>query len=111
VPASPQTPDRDPPRNNGPVQYPPGSWSDRLRMISWLALGIALYAVSIIAGPERPLIQTTLYKFGHVTTLAFIGYWISRHALGRVSADPSLGNILGRAIVMGAVVIAGSLGL
>jgi hypothetical protein len=100
-----------PVQNNGPTQYPPGSLRDRLRMISWLTFGIVFYVLSLIVGPGQPLIQTTFYKFGHVTTLAFIGYWVSRHALGRVSDNPSLGNMIARAIVMGAVVIAGSLGL
>jgi hypothetical protein len=84
---------------------------DKFRMAAWLAFGIAAYFASIAVGPDNPVIQTTLYKIGHVTTLAWIGYWISRNAIGRLDLTSDTGDKLGRAIVMGAVIIAGSLGL
>jgi hypothetical protein len=84
---------------------------DRLRMAFWLLAGVLCYALSLVVGPDNPVIQTTLYKIGHVTTLAWIGYWISRNAIGRLDLTSDQGDKLGRALVMGAVIIAGSLGL
>jgi hypothetical protein len=84
---------------------------DKFRMAIWLAFGLAAYAASLFIGPGNPIIQTTLYKIGHVTTLAWIGYWISRNAIGRLDLTSDQGDKLGRALVMGAVIIAGSLGL
>lgn len=84
---------------------------DKFRMAIWLAFGIVAYLLSLYVGPANPIIQTTLYKVGHVTTLAWIGYWISRNAIGRLDLTSDQGDKLGRALVMGAVIIAGSLGL
>ncbi|MEJ0004430.1 MAG: hypothetical protein WDN30_14405 [Pararobbsia sp.] len=85
--------------------------ADKLRMSIWLVLGIACYVASIYVGPSNPVVQTTLYKIGHVTTLAWIGYWIARKGVGRVDATATQGDKLARALVIGAVIIAGSLGL
>ena len=85
--------------------------TDRMRMVIWLAFGLAAYAASLFVGPSNPVIQTTLYKIGHVTTLAWIGYWISRHSVGRITTTATQGDKLSRALVVGAVIIAGSLGL
>jgi len=85
--------------------------TDKMRMIVWLVAGVLLYFASIAVGPGEPIIQTTLYKLGHVTILAWVGYWISRHALGRVSTGATDGDKLARALVMAGVIIAGSLGL
>lgn len=86
---------------------------DRMRMITWLIFGLALYLASWFAGNDHPFIQTILYKTGHVTTLAWVGYWISRHAVGRISqtAKTTEGQYLARAIIIAGVIIAGSLGL
>ncbi len=84
---------------------------DKFRMAVWLAAGIVAYLLSLYVGPANPIIQTTLYKVGHVTTLAWIGYWISRNAIGRLDTTSDQGDKLGRALVMGAVIVAGSLGL
>jgi hypothetical protein len=86
---------------------------DRLRMITWLIFGLALYLASWFAGTDHPFIQTILYKTGHVTTLAWIGYWIARHAIGRIglASKPTDGEYLARAIIVAGVIIAGSLGL
>lgn len=85
--------------------------SDKARMVIWLLFGIAAYAASLYAGPANPVIQTTLYKIGHVTTLAWIGYWIARHSLGRISTGSTPQDRIGRALLVGAVIVAGSLGL
>jgi len=85
---------------------------DLQRMWLWLAIGIALYATSIsIVGADSPVVQTILYKVGHVTTLAWVGYWISRQALGRVSGASSPTDRLARAVVIAGVIMAGSMGL
>lgn len=90
-------------------------------MLIWLLAGLALYGASMLVGTEHPAVQTVLYKLGHVTTLAWVGYWIARQALGRVytrdrrahfmdsPSDPI--EHLARAVVIAGVIIAGSLGL
>lgn len=85
--------------------------TDKLRMLVWLAFGIAAYLASILVGPDHPVIQTTFYKIGHVTTLAWIGYWIARNAIGRIGATSTPNDRIARALVIGAVIVAGSLGL
>lgn len=96
--------------------------SDFARMIVWLLAGLALYAAAMMVGSDRPAVQTVLYKLGHVTTLAWVGYWLARGALGRIvsndnhrknyTARPSAPiELLARAVLVGAVIIAGSLGL
>lgn len=85
---------------------------DFQRMSAWLAIGLLLYATAIVVvGPAAPAVQTIFYKAGHVTTLAWIGYWISRNALGRVKADSSPTDRLARAVVIAGVILAGSMGL
>lgn len=84
---------------------------DKFRMFAWLVLGILLYTASHIAGQDLPQLQTILYKLGHVTTLAWVGYWISRNALGRIDLTTCSTQYLARAILIAGVVIAGSIGL
>lgn len=84
---------------------------DFFRMFVWLIAGLALYTVSAAIGPDHPAIQTVLYKLGHVTTLAWFGYWISRQALGRIRGDTCGTEFIARAVVIAGVLIAGSLGL
>ena len=80
------------------------------RMIVWLAAGLALYLASFMAGIDAPAAQTVLYKLGHVTTLAWCGYWISRNALGRVTPDSAPTDRLARAVIVAGVILAGSMG-
>lgn len=85
---------------------------DLQRMWLWLAIGVALYATSIgLVGQDSPAVQTIFYKIGHVTTLAWVGYWISRQALGRVTGSSSPTDRLARAVVIAGVIMAGSMGL
>lgn len=85
---------------------------DLQRMWLWLAIGVALYATSIgLVGSNSPAVQTIFYKIGHVTTLAWVGYWISRQALGRVTGQSSPTDRLARAVVIAGVIMAGSMGL
>jgi len=85
--------------------------SNASRMGLWLVLGLALYAMSMLAGTDHPAIQTIFYKLGHVTTLAWVGYWIARQSVGRLDALSSPNERLARAVVMSGVIIAGSMGL
>jgi hypothetical protein len=82
-------------------------------MAAWLACGLALYFASAALGPQWPAWQTVLYKLGHVTTLAWVGYWIARQAIGRLDDTQRTTSTdrLARAVVMAGVIIAGSLGL
>lgn len=85
---------------------------DRLRMAVWLLFGLAFYiAVFLIDGSRFPTVQVTLQKLGHVTTFAWVGYWISRNALGRVNAASPTNDRIARALIIGAVIIAGLTGL
>jgi hypothetical protein len=88
-----------------------------LRMIVWIMLGVGLYYGSIAVGPEHQQLQVALWKIAHVTTLAFVGYWISRQALGRVRKTcerrpiAAALRLVARAVLIGLVVLAGSTGL
>lgn len=81
------------------------------RMGAWLLAALVCYAASIAAGTENPQLQLVLWKSGHVTLLAWIGYWISRQALGRVWDDTDGLRVVARAVLIGCVILAGSLGV
>lgn len=84
-------------------------------MIFWPIFGILFYLVSYLISNDFPVIQVIFVKLGHVTTLAWVGYWISRRAIGRLDRHNSTATVNGeyfaRAIIIGATMIAGSLGL
>lgn len=85
---------------------------DSLRMWVWIAIGITLYVAALVfVTNDYPGLQTILYKAGHVTTLAWIGYWISRNALGRLKTDSTSTEKLARAVLMAGIILAGSTGL
>lgn len=84
---------------------------DAQRMLIWLALSVLAYAASSAAGADHPQVQVVLYKVGHVTLLAWVGYWIARQALGRVWSSTEPTRVLARAVIMAGVIVAGSLGL
>ena len=85
--------------------------ADPFRMISWLIAALVLYGVSRLVGPADPQLQVALYKYGHVTGLAWCGYWIARTSLGRIDYLSDHDELMARAIVIGAAIIGGSLGL
>lgn len=91
------------------------SSADLFRMIGWLLAGIALYAASMTVGADYPQFRVILQKLGNVTTFSWIGYWISRGALGRLNRDywanVDVELAKARACVIGAAIIAGALGL
>lgn len=85
--------------------------ADPFRMISWLIAALVLYGASRLIGPSDPQLQVALYKYGHVTGLAWCGYWIARTALGRIDYLSDHDELMARAVVIGAAIIGGSLGL
>jgi hypothetical protein len=89
--------------------------ADLFRMVGWLAAGLALYWASIFVGSEHPQTQVILQKLANVTTFGWVGYWISRRALGRVELESysatELSRLLPRAIVIAAAILAGATGL
>jgi hypothetical protein len=80
------------------------------RMAHWAMIAAALYWVAL--GPfnlqdTQPALQSTIYHVANLTLRAFVGYWIARTALGRMShdeTDPPRG-IVGRAIIIAAVIL------
>lgn len=84
---------------------------DRLRMFGWLIAGLVMYGCAYLVGTDLPALQTVFYKLGHVTTLAWVGYWISRQMLGRIDEDSSAIDSIARAVLAGSVILAGSMGL
>lgn len=84
---------------------------DRARMAAWLLAALGCYGIAAVLGTDHPLAQTVAYKAGHVTMLAWVGYWIARNSLGRITDDTSSHRVVARSVLMGAVIIAGSLGL
>jgi hypothetical protein len=83
--------------------------SDLLRMSVWFLLSALLYLLALSV--EHPQIQTLLWKIGHVSVSAHLGYWASRMLLGRVYQHSQSGDRIARAIVIGAVMVSVSLGL
>ncbi len=82
---------------------------EKLKMAQWLCLGLALYTLAWLVGSDLPAAQTVLYKAGHVTMFAWVGYWIARNAVG---AENDGGQAsLAKSIVISAVVLGGCLGL
>ncbi|WP_182341929.1 hypothetical protein [Comamonas koreensis] len=84
---------------------------EKLKMAQWLCLGLALYTLAWLVGSDLPAAQTVLYKAGHVTMFAWVGYWIASNAVGRDSRGMKDSSALPAAIVIAAVVLGGCLGL
>jgi hypothetical protein len=80
-------------------------------MLPWALLAAVLYAIAL--NIPQPQIQTLLWKLGHITLGANVGYWIDRTAFGdRIDpqhVDPT--RALSRAIVVAAAILGLSLGL
>lgn len=83
---------------------------DYSRMIPWLLMATCFYIAAILV--QQPQIETGLWKAGHITSGAYLGYWIDRHLFGRYNHDDVVTNrILARALVVGACVFGMALGL
>jgi hypothetical protein len=101
---------------------PNDSLTDKLRMITWLLIGLSLYAAASYIGgftvtvgavpvAKYPIAQIVCQKLGNVTTFAWFGYQIARGALGRITSRSTAGDRQARAIVIGAAILAGALGI
>ena len=82
-----------------------------MRMVVWLLIGLGLYQASRLVGTADPQLQVILQKAANVTTFAWFGYWIDRHALGRVMVTSTDLRRVARAIVIGACIWGGAGGL
>lgn len=101
---------------------PNDSLADKLRMIIWLLVGLALYAsasyigtITVFAGaipvPKYAIAQVACQKLANVTMFSWFGYQVARGALGRLTTRSTAGDRQARAIVVGAAIIAGALGI
>ena len=83
---------------------------DYSRMFQWLLLAACFYAGALYV--QQPQIETGLWKAGHITSGAFLGYWIDRHLFGRyIQDDKYVPRVLARAIVVGCAILGMAFGL
>lgn len=86
------------------------------RMLSWLAISLALTAAIYLVAPHQ--LQVTLYKLSLITTAAWLGYWIDRSLFPyarpdkfeHTSANAMNHAAMRRAIIIAACVIGAALG-
>jgi hypothetical protein len=88
------------------------------RMLSWLAISLALTAAIYLVAPHQ--LQVTLYKLSLITTAAWLGYWIDRSLFPYARPDKIYDDTfnanemnlasLRRAIIIAACVVAAALG-
>ena len=86
---------------------------DKLRMSQWLALALLLYLVApVLSAVGMVQLSTVVWKVGHLTVAAHVGYWIDRNAFGdRITPASSDTQKLRRAIVIGCALLAMALGM
>lgn len=91
--------------------------TDKTRMLQWLLISTALYAlaVALAATESLPQIQIIMWKLGHITVAAFVGYWIDRNAFKaagqRMNSAANPLQEIRRAIIIGASMLATALAL
>lgn len=87
------------------------------RMLDWLLITLVLIAAIAVLKPE--LLAVSLYKISLITMAAVVGYWIDRSLFPYARPDnPSIqlydmiiaAAMLRRAIIVGCVMLAVSLG-
>jgi hypothetical protein len=84
----------------------------KLRMFSFLWLGLALHAAAF-ATHDIQNVSTLFWKLGNAAYGAFLGYWIDRHSFpeARITTlTPPLWQIR-RALIQAAAILAVCLGL
>lgn len=87
------------------------------RMAQWLLLAAVFYALALsitvpTEGGKLAMIQTGLWKAGHITSGAFLGYWIDRHLFGRFTSDHYYTpRAVARAILVSAAILGMAFGL
>lgn len=84
--------------------------NDKTRMIQWIMLAFILYLLAFVI-KESPQVSTGLWKAGHITSGAFMGYWVDRHLYGRVTPESAGHRTLARAIVVSAAILGMAFGL
>lgn len=87
------------------------NWFDKARMVQWLLFSVLAYLLAMLLAeiptghdPDAglyPRLQAVLWKSGHLNLGAFIGYWIGRTRLGRLTRESSDIKYLAHAIVIG----------
>lgn len=84
---------------------------DLHRMIEWLLLAAVFYAAAMAV--SQPQVQTLLWKLGHITVGAFLGYWLDRRLLGRYVAELHFGTlrVIARAVIVGCAILGVAFGL
>jgi hypothetical protein len=88
---------------------------DKMRMFQWVLISLGLYAAAALlaAGQQLPQVQIVLWKLGHITLAAFVGYWVDRRTfhLARIDEASSPVEHVRRAIIIGAAMLAIAMGL
>ena len=88
---------------------------DKMRMLQWPLIAAALYAVAMLVGMSESIkpASTVLWKAGHLTVGAYIGYWVDRNAFqfSRLSKASSDMQEIRRAIIISAAIVAVALGM
>lgn len=82
-----------------------------LRMLQWLILAAGFYIAAILT--DQPQLQTGLWKAGHITLGAYLGYWIDCHLFGhfRPTTETCTYRALARAIIVSAAILGMAFGL
>ena len=87
----------------------------KFRMWEWLLISLVLMAVIGMVSPQQ--LPVVVYKLALLTLAAFAGYWIDRGLFPYARPDSSIyqtlmtTSMLRRAIIVGAAMIAVSIGL
>lgn len=87
----------------------------KYRMIEWLLISLGLLAVIAFTAPQQ--LPVVIYKLALVTSGAWVAYWIDRRLFPYARPDESIYQtiqttaMLRRAIIVGASMIAVSIGL
>lgn len=84
---------------------------NKLRMFQYLIISAILYVAA--AHVVQPQMQIILWKSGHITVGAFLGYWIDRAAFPTNRIAPSTVPLeqIRRALIVAAAVLASAMGL
>lgn len=87
------------------------SMRNHTRMVEFMLLAVALYALAVIIPWAQ--FQTACWKLGHITSGATIGYWIDRQLFGRINYEVSVNRYryLCRAALVGASILGMAFGL
>lgn len=84
---------------------------DKLRMAHWAVFSGLIYLAAMYVA--QPQLQIVLWKIGHITVAAFVGYWIDRNVFrdSRIHSNSLPMLQVRRAIIIGAAMLAISMGM